>query len=80
MSTLGFLPGASSLTLITGPGVIFDPGGTQRVIIFEPTCAYCTVGSYASLSVCLSVCHVTKIYWIKIHISKSIVAVTGRAH
>ena len=28
-------------------------------IIFEPTCACCTVGSYASLSVCLSVCHVT---------------------
>ena len=27
--------------------------------IFEPTCACCTVGSYASLSVCLSVCHVT---------------------
>ncbi len=24
--------------------------------IFEPTCANCTVGSYASLSVCLSVC------------------------
>ena len=23
--------------------------------IFEPTCASCTVGSYASLSVCLSV-------------------------
>ncbi len=34
--------------------------------IFEPTCAYCTVGSYASLSVCLSVCH-----WIIIHNSKS---------
>ena len=25
-------------------------------LIFEPTCAYCTVGSYASLSVCPSVC------------------------
>ncbi len=24
--------------------------------IFEPTCATCTMGSYASLSVCLSVC------------------------
>ncbi len=24
--------------------------------LFEPTCAYCTVGSYASLSVCPSVC------------------------
>ncbi len=35
----------------------------------EPTCAYCTVGSYASLSVRLSVCH-----WIIIHISKSITA------
>ena len=32
-------------------------------IIFEPTCATCTVGSYASLSVCLSVCrHLTKIH------------------
>ncbi len=46
-------------------------------IIFEPTCAYCTVGSYASLSlrlsvrpsVCPSVYH-----WIIIHISKSIIA------
>ncbi len=28
--------------------------GTQ--FAFEPTCAYCTVGSYASLSVCPSVC------------------------
>ncbi len=35
-------------------------------IIIEPTCAYCTVGSYASLSVCPSVRH-----WIIIHISGS---------
>ncbi len=26
------------------------------VFIFEPTCATCTMGCYASLSVCLSVC------------------------
>ncbi len=25
-------------------------------LIFEPTCAICTMGPYASLSVCLSVC------------------------
>ncbi len=30
----------------------FQPGKT----LFEPTCAICSVGSYASLSVCLSVC------------------------
>ena len=35
-------------------------------IIFEPNCAYCTVGSYASLSVHLSVCH-----WIIIDIMES---------
>ncbi len=29
---------------------------SRRRFIFEPTCASCTVGSYASLSVCLSVC------------------------
>ena len=37
---------------------------TQMTNIVEPTCAYCTRGSYASLSVCPSVCH-----WIIIHIS-----------
>ncbi len=36
---------------------------------FEPTCVYCTVGSYVSLSVRLSVRH-----WIIIHISESIIA------
>ncbi len=29
--------------------------------IFEPTCAYCTVGSYASLSVRLSVCQLLRL-------------------
>ncbi len=29
---------------------LFFPG------VFEPTCAFCMMGSYASLSVCLSVC------------------------
>ncbi len=29
--------------------------GQQQNLIFEPTCANCTVGSYASPSVCLSV-------------------------
>ncbi len=41
--------------------------------IFEPTCAHCTVGSYASLSVRLSVClWLDKKSWTIIHISKSV--------
>ena len=39
--------------------------------IFEPTCAHCTVGSYASLSVCLSSLDQNSDL-IVIHISKSI--------
>ena len=42
----------------------------SRTAIFEPTCAYCTVDSYASLSVCLSV-SLSVCHWIIIHISKS---------
>ena len=39
----------------------------------EPTCATCTVGSYASLSVRLSVClWLDQNYWTIIHISKTI--------
>ncbi len=50
-------------------------------ILLEPTCAFCTVGSYASLSVCLSVCvDWTRNYWIilhriEIHIWKSIISI-----
>ena len=39
--------------------------------IFEPTCAYYTVGSYASLSVCLSVR--PSVTLLKIHSSESII-------
>ena len=47
---------------------------TQSYVNFiEPTCAYCTVGSYALLSVCLSVC-LSTFHWIKIHISETIKA------
>ena len=40
--------------------------------LFEPTCANCTVGSYASLSVCLSICLWQKSDYIIIHICLSI--------
>ncbi len=39
--------------------------------IFEPTCAYCTVGSYASLSIRLSVR--PSVTLLQIHISESII-------
>ena len=45
-----------------------------RASFVEPTCAFCTVGSYASLSVCPSVCPYgldQKSDWIIIHISES---------
>ncbi len=48
---------------------------SQTSHVFEPTCALCTVGSYASLSVCPSVCLSgldQKSHWTIIHISKSI--------
>ena len=38
-------------------------------LVFEPTCANCTVGSYASLSVCP---WLDKNYWTIIHISESV--------
>ena len=43
--------------------------------IFEPTCAYCTVGSYASLSVRPSVCPPVclSVTLLKIHNSESII-------
>ncbi len=41
-----------------------------NVSLFEPTCTYCKVDSYTSLSVCSSVCH-----WTIIHISGSIIHV-----
>ncbi len=48
--------------------------GPWKLSVFEPTCALCTVGSYASLSVCLSVClsGLDQKYWMIIYISKSI--------
>ena len=72
------------------------PGCFSNLTSFiEPTCAYCVVGSYASLSVRLSVClSVCLLHLIKIHSSESItlwekfmwanghgiIALTGRAH
>ncbi len=52
-------------------------------LIFEPTCAFCTVGSYVSLPVCPSVCLSVRLYglgqksdWTIIHtcISESILS------
>ncbi len=37
-------------------------------VIIEPTCAYYTVGLYASLSVC----HAVRLDWTIVHISQSI--------
>ena len=54
----------------------------SRFTFFEPTCAYCTVGSYASLSVRPSV-RLSVYHWIKIHISANgngIFALTGTTH
>ncbi len=39
-----------------GPQEYDTFGIWNRKTLFEPTCANCTVGSYASLSVCPSVC------------------------
>ncbi len=55
----------------------------KSMILFEPTCAYCTVGSYAALSVRLSVCpsgftQGTLYTLLKIHISEGIM--TGWAN
>ena len=53
-------------------------GGRQEepklvYILFEPTCAYCTVGSYASLSVRPSV-RLSVFHWVIFYISESIIA------
>ncbi len=40
---------------VVGGGVSDAGFPDHPAAIFEPTCACCTVGSYASLSVCLSV-------------------------
>ena len=52
----------------------------QIFFLFEPTCALCTVGSYASLSVRLSIClaGLDQKDWTIIHILRNIVHIQGR--
>ena len=73
---LSVCPPAYDQTRTTGQYFIFVPGGgrlrekvaqparpakLERTLI-EPTCAICTLGSYASLSVCMSVCLAPGLY------------------
>ena len=52
----------------------------RKYSIFEPTCACCTVGSYAALSVCCLSGLYQNSDWIIIHISESIVGRSLKLH